>query len=130
MYIFFFRFFFLVGFYKILNIVLCAIQWSLLVTYFMYSSVYKLIPNSKIWNSSQICTSSLLRGHTHLFCIILIFSLCAVESSMRPFLYMSWLLLCLILCVSVMSVHMCLPLCRFYFGINHTLKKYKRVAHI
>ena len=47
MYVFFFRFFFFVGYYKILNIVLCAIQWSLFVIYFMYISVYKLIPNPK-----------------------------------------------------------------------------------
>ena len=47
MYVFFFRLFFLIGYYKVLNIVLCAIQWSLFVIYFMYISVYKLIPNSK-----------------------------------------------------------------------------------
>ena len=45
LYIFFVRFFSVVGCYKILNIVLYAIQ-SALVVYFILSSVYLLVPNS------------------------------------------------------------------------------------
>ena len=45
LYIFFVRFFSVVRCYKILNIVLYAIQ-SALVVYFILSSVYLLIPNS------------------------------------------------------------------------------------
>ena len=45
-YIFFFRFFSIVDYYKVLNIVPCAIQKSLLFIYFIYISVYLLIPNS------------------------------------------------------------------------------------
>ena len=43
---FFFRFFPATGYYKVLNIVLCAIQRTLLLIYFIYSSKYLLIPNS------------------------------------------------------------------------------------
>ena len=39
MYIFFFRFFSIIGYYRILSIVPCAIQW-VLVVYFIYSSMY------------------------------------------------------------------------------------------
>ena len=42
--IFFFRFFSPIGCYKILSVVPCAIQ-SVLGGYFIYSSVYILIPN-------------------------------------------------------------------------------------
>ena len=42
--IYFFRFFSLIGYYKILSIVPCAI--SLLFIYFIYSSVYLLVPHS------------------------------------------------------------------------------------
>ena len=46
-YILFFRFFSIIGYYKILSIVPCAIQYrSLLVICFVYSSRYMLIPNS------------------------------------------------------------------------------------
>ena len=45
-YIFFFRFFTITDYYKILSIVLCALQWVLAAYYFIYSSVYLLIPNS------------------------------------------------------------------------------------
>ena len=50
-YIFFFRFFSIIGYYKILNIIPCMIQYikysgSLLVMYFRHSSVYMLIPRS------------------------------------------------------------------------------------
>ena len=44
-YIFFFIFFSLIGYYRILRIVPCATHRSLLVTYFIYSSVYMFIPN-------------------------------------------------------------------------------------
>ena len=43
-YKFFFRFFPIVGYYKILNILPCAIQYDLAV-YFMFSGGYMLIPN-------------------------------------------------------------------------------------
>ena len=37
----------ILGYYKILNIILCAIQWVPVVClYFIYSSLYLLIPNS------------------------------------------------------------------------------------
>ena len=45
-YIFFFRFFSIIGYYKILNIVPCARQEGLVAYLFIYSSVYLLIPNS------------------------------------------------------------------------------------
>ena len=38
--------FFILGYYKILTIVPCAISRSLLFIYFIYSIVYLLIPNS------------------------------------------------------------------------------------
>ena len=43
---FLFRFFFIIGlgYYKILNIAPCTIQY-VLVDYFIYSSLYLLIPN-------------------------------------------------------------------------------------
>ena len=45
--IFFFRFFSHIGYYKILSIVPCALySRSMLVIYFIYNSVYMLIPNS------------------------------------------------------------------------------------
>ena len=44
-YMFFFRSFFIIGSYKILNIVPCAIQ-DVLVVYFIYNSMHMLIPNS------------------------------------------------------------------------------------
>ena len=48
LYSFFFRFSSVIGYYKILSIVPCAIcSGSLLVMYFIYNSVYLLIPNSK-----------------------------------------------------------------------------------
>ena len=48
LYSFFFRFSSVIGYYKILSIVPCAIcSGSLLVMYFTYNSVYLLIPNSK-----------------------------------------------------------------------------------
>ena len=40
----FFTLFFIIGYYEILDIVTCAIK-SLLFIYFIYSSVYLLIPN-------------------------------------------------------------------------------------
>ena len=40
-YIFFFRFFSIIGYYKILNIVPCAIQWAL-VGYLFYLFIYFL----------------------------------------------------------------------------------------
>ena len=43
--LFFFRFFSLICYYKILSIIPCAIQYFLLIIYFIYSSVYMLIPN-------------------------------------------------------------------------------------
>ena len=44
----FFRFFFLIDYYKIMSIVLCAIQYKLLlIVYFIYSNVYMLIPHSQ-----------------------------------------------------------------------------------
>ena len=43
--ILFFRFFTIIGYYKILSIVLCAIEQGLIV-YFIYSGVYMLIPKS------------------------------------------------------------------------------------
>ena len=43
-YICIFRFFSIVGYYEILNIVSCAIQYALVV-YFINSSVYLLIPS-------------------------------------------------------------------------------------
>ena len=43
-YIYFFRFF--SGYYKILNLVSCAIQLVPVVIYFIYGSLYLLIPNS------------------------------------------------------------------------------------
>ena len=45
-YPFFFRFFSHIGYYIILSRVLCAYSMSLLIVYFIYSSVYMLIPNS------------------------------------------------------------------------------------
>ena len=46
-YIFFFRFFYIIGYYKILNLVPCAVySRSLLIIYFICSSMYLLIPNS------------------------------------------------------------------------------------
>ena len=44
MYNYFFRFFSIIGYYKINSIVPCALQ-QVLVVYFIYSSVYMLIPN-------------------------------------------------------------------------------------
>ena len=44
--IFFFRFLSLIGHYKILSMVPCAIQWSLWVIYLIYSNVYMLISSS------------------------------------------------------------------------------------
>ena len=41
--LFFFRFFSIIDYYKILNIVPCATQ--VFVVYFIYSSMYLLIPN-------------------------------------------------------------------------------------
>ena len=43
----FFRSFSIIGYYKTMNIALCAIYSRSLFIYFMYSSVYLLIPNSK-----------------------------------------------------------------------------------
>ena len=40
----FFRFFAIIGYYKINSIVLCGVQHVLVVS-FIYSSVYMLIPN-------------------------------------------------------------------------------------
>ena len=45
-YIFFFGFFSIIGYYKILSIVPCTTLKVLVVYYFIYSSVYILIPNS------------------------------------------------------------------------------------
>ena len=45
-YLFFFRFFSLIGYYKIWSRVLVLYSMSLLVIYFIYSSVYMLIPHS------------------------------------------------------------------------------------
>ena len=47
-YIFFFRFFSHMGYYKILSIVPCAMLYSrsLFVIYFTYANVYTLIPSS------------------------------------------------------------------------------------
>ena len=45
--LFFFRFFSIIGYYKILNIVPCASSRSLLFIYFKYSSLHLLIPSSK-----------------------------------------------------------------------------------
>ena len=45
-YIFFYKFFSIIGYYKILNIVPCAIQ-EILVAYFVYSGVYLLTLNSQ-----------------------------------------------------------------------------------
>ena len=42
----FFRFFSIIGYYKILNIVPWLYSRSLLFIYFIFSSVYLLIPNS------------------------------------------------------------------------------------
>ena len=42
----FLRFFSIIGYYKVLNTVPCALQKILLVIYFIYSSLYLLIPNS------------------------------------------------------------------------------------
>ena len=135
MYVFFFRLFFLIGYYKVLNIVLCAIQWSLFVIYFMYISVYKLIPNSKnmkqftnlhIILAQRPCSSFLYHE------AMLIFSdfqfVCYRIQHKAILIYI--LVITLIFCGSAMSVHMWFLLCRFYFGINHTLKKYKGAAHI
>ena len=44
--IYFFRFCSLIGYYKILNIVPCAIQQVLVVYQFIYGCVYTLIPTS------------------------------------------------------------------------------------
>ena len=44
--IIFFRFFSLIGYFKILGRVSCAIQQDLVVYLFIYSSVYMLIPHS------------------------------------------------------------------------------------
>ena len=44
-YILFFRFFAIIGYYKILNIVPCALPQVLLFIYFIYSSLYLLISN-------------------------------------------------------------------------------------
>ena len=47
-YIFFSRFFSIIGYCKILDIVLCAMQWVLFVFlfYFVHSSMYLFISNS------------------------------------------------------------------------------------
>ena len=50
----YFRFFSIIGYYKILSVVPCAIQGSLLFTYFIYSSVYLLISNSYLSPSPSI----------------------------------------------------------------------------
>ena len=43
----FFRFFAIIGYYKINSIVLCGVQHVLVVS-FIYSSVYMLIPNQDL----------------------------------------------------------------------------------
>ena len=45
-FVFFFRLFSIVGYYKIFNIVPILYSKSLLFIYFTYGSVYMLIPNS------------------------------------------------------------------------------------
>ena len=46
MYLFFFKFFSQLGCYRIVSRVPCAVQYSLLVIHFKYSSVYLSTPNS------------------------------------------------------------------------------------
>ena len=46
LYIFFFQIFSITHYYKILDIIPCAIPWVLFGIYFIYNSVYLLIPNS------------------------------------------------------------------------------------
>ena len=46
LYLFFFRFFFLIDYYKILCCSLCYRAGPLLVIYLTHSSVFMLIPNS------------------------------------------------------------------------------------
>ena len=64
-YIFFFRLFPIIIYYKILNIVPSAIQYIFFVTYFLCSSVYLLIQNIQFISLTTI--TFLFGNHTFVF---------------------------------------------------------------
>ena len=58
----YFRFFSIIGYYKILSIVPCAIQWSLLVIYLIYSSVWDFLSTwSEMWAWESVAWTWLSR---------------------------------------------------------------------
>ena len=71
MYIHIFQIFSIIGYYKILNTTLCAIQWGLVV-YFIRSSMYPFIPNSlllgfEVTGCSKKSLFKLSKGKTKVF---------------------------------------------------------------